>query len=623
MTKQTKTIVASVVALLLILLVVLCYFVFFGARVKCNYCEEMYFEKQGKVAPLFGMMCPDCYEEFLAEFGGDDDDDDDKNDSSNHVHTEVIDAEVAATCSETGLTEGKRCSECGKILKAQSVIPMIPHTYDNSDDTKCNVCGFDRVLDCEHNDPRQIITIPAKAPSCIETGLTEGKQCNICGTMIVTQTVIPTTECTNLKTLPYKAPTCQETGLTAGKQCNDCGKIVVSQSVIPTECTTFEVLPYKEPTCSESGLTEGKKCTLCGKIIEKQETIPTLDCVEGSEIVDQVATKTQDGYSHTECEACHKIMSEFVIGAGSQGLDYQMKDDGTLMVYYIGTCTDRNIVIPKVYYNLPITSIDAYAFSDSTEITSITIPNSITSIGEYAFWNCASLTSITIPNSVKSIGDYAFSSCTSLEGVIIPNSVTSIGDALFYNCTSLSSIELGTGITEIRGIYDSGYYGTGYFGMFGNCTSLTEIIIPNSVEIIGDGAFDSCTSLSSITIPNSVTSIGEYAFFNCTSLTDITIPNSVTSIGGNAFCYCTSLNTVTIPNSITDIAEYTFGGCTSLKSVTIPVSVTSIGAYAFNDANLENIYYSGTMEEWNAIDKEVALCGTYYTVHCSNGNIEE
>ena len=66
---------------------------------------------------------------------------------------------------------------------------------------------------------------------------------------------------------------------------------------------------------------------------------------------------------------------------------------------------------------------------------------------------------------------------------------------------------------------------------FYDCTSLTNITIPNGVTSIGGWAFSGCTSLTSITIPNSVTGIGDYAFYSCTSLTNITIPNSVTNIG--------------------------------------------------------------------------------------------
>ena len=76
-------------------------------------------------------------------------------------------------------------------------------------------------------------TIPAKAPTCIDTGLTEGMKCTICDTMVLPQTVIPTTDCMEFITLHYMAPTCQASGLTEGSKCKVCGKIIVPQEEIP------------------------------------------------------------------------------------------------------------------------------------------------------------------------------------------------------------------------------------------------------------------------------------------------------------------------------------------------------------------------------------------------------
>lgn len=82
--------------------------------------------------------------------------------------------------------------------------------------------------------------------------------------------------------------------------------------------------------------------------------------------------------------------------------------------------------------------------------------------------------------------------------------------------------------------------------------------------IIVDDAFWSCSSLTSVVIPNSVTTIEDLAFCGCSSLTSVTIPDSVTSIGGMAFGGCTGLTSVTIGNSMTSIEEFAFCGCSSL-----------------------------------------------------------
>ncbi len=289
-------------------------------------------------------------------------------------------------------------------------------------------------------------------------------------------------------------------------------------------------------------------------------------------------------------------LSDFTITASAEayeGFKYSILDDGTVEITgYTGS--DSKLVIPGTIDGKKVTSIGYWAFNYSTNLKSITIPNSVTSIGDWAFSYCTSLTSITIPNSVTSIGSDAFNYCTSLTSITIPNSVTSIGRGAFEYCESLTSITIPNSVTSI------GYYA------FSDCTSLTSITIPDSVTSIGGYAFygtpwlkaqqeknplvivngiliDGTAASGNVVIPNSVTCIGESAFFDCTSLASITIPNSVTRIGNDAFCYCTSLTSITIPNSVTSIGHAAFGYCTSLTSITIPNSVTSIGYDAFYD----------------------------------------
>ena len=157
-------------------------------------------------------------------------------------------------------------------------------------------------------------------------------------------------------------------------------------------------------------------------------------------------------------------------------------------------------------------------------------------IGEEVFYKCTNITSITIPDSVTSIGDFAFFGCSSLTSITIPESVTSIGSFAFQICSRLTSVDFGAK-SQLVSIGNQAFY---------YCSGLTSITIPESVTSIGTSAFYGCSGLTSITIPESVTSIGTSAFYGCRGLTSITIPESVTSIGSSAFYQCSSLNEVTI-----------------------------------------------------------------------------
>jgi len=240
-----------------------------------------------------------------------------------------------------------------------------------------------------------------------------------------------------------------------------------------------------------------------------------------------------------------------------------------------------------------VTSIGDYAFSGCSKLTSINIPNSVTSIGNNALNGCSGLTSINIPNSVTSIGDSVFSGCSGLTSIYIPDSVTSIGNNALHGCSGLTSINIPNSVTSIG---DSAFWG---------CSGLTSINIPDSVTSIGNYAFEYCSKLTSINIPNSVTFIRYSAFDGCIELTsvsldsnysvgvfrsvfpssqitDIVIGSNVTSIGDYAFSGCSGLTSINIPNSVTSIGDSAFEYCSKLTSINIPNSVTSIGDYAFH-----------------------------------------
>ena len=103
--------------------------------------------------------------------------------------------------------------------------------------------------------------------------------------------------------------------------------------------------------------------------------------------------------------------------------------------------------------------------------------------------------------------------------------------------------------------------------MFGGCSGLTNVKIPNSVTEICEGAFNECSGLTSVAIPNSVIEIGNSAFSGCSGLSSVAISNSVTHIGSYAFNGCESLTSVTIPNSIEKIDQNAFKNCTALSEL--------------------------------------------------------
>lgn len=190
---------------------------------------------------------------------------------------------------------------------------------------------------------------------------------------------------------------------------------------------------------------------------------------------------------------------------------------------------------------------------------------------------------LTIPSeldgyTVTSLGRRAFYKCTSLTSVVIPDSVTSIGSWTFGMC-NLTSVTLGNGLIII------GEYA------FGGCKNLPNITIPNSVKIIDNYAFVTCSSLTTIKIPDGVTRIGLNAFFSCSNLASVTIPDSVKSIGGSAFAKTALFNSQ--PDSVVyaDGWALTYNGTMPENtSIVLKDETRGIADSAFNFFdNLESI----------------------------------
>ena len=137
---------------------------------------------------------------------------------------------------------------------------------------------------------------------------------------------------------------------------------------------------------------------------------------------------------------------------------------------------------------------------------------------------------------------------------------------------------------------------------FYDCSEMTSVSLPTTLETMGASVFQDCTSLTSVTIPDGVTFISGDFFRGCTSLKSVTLPDSLRETGGCTFMYCTSLTSVRLPATLLSISWQMFKDCKSLTSLTIPRSVVNVKQDAFSGCTaLKNVTYTGTTADWKAL----------------------
>ena len=166
------------------------------------------------------------------------------------------------------------------------------------------------------------------------------------------------------------------------------------------------------------------------------------------------------------------------------------------------------------------------------------------SSGVKAPWSELTFDTLIIQNNVTRIGENAFSNRTNLKSVTIPDSVKSIGTSAFWECENLN-VYISSLSAWCEKTFDSWIGDT--YNLYLNDELVTDLVIPNGVTSINAYSFNYCGSLTSVTIPDGVTSIGVCAFDDCKGLKRVMIPGSVTSIGRMAFCWCSNLADVIHP----------------------------------------------------------------------------
>lgn len=258
---------------------------------------------------------------------------------------------------------------------------------------------------------------------------------------------------------------------------------------------------------------------------------------------------------------------EEIVVDGSQGLYYGHYNDKNRYCYVVGlgTCTDKDIIIPSVAPNgYTVRYIFEGALS-GTDIQSVTLHDNLTGIAEGAFKDCTSLEAVYGCSALTSIGDEAFAGCTALVDFDFGNRLSSIGVSAFEN-TALTRVTLGSSVDTVED------------NAFANCVYLTEVILPSECYL-GNEVFSQCFSLKSVTLPKTIDEIGTSFFYRCNALESINIPRSVKTLGFLSLYAC---------------------------------------------GNLTDIYYAGTLKEWNKIEKgddwNLGMF-EYAAIHCSDVTI--
>lgn len=444
-------------------------------------------------------------------------------------------------------------------------------------------CGFKAV-----QIPRQLTSVATGKIDGVEYGPFAGGKLETVsfGTLINT---IPDNLCMNTTSLQkielqsVKA-SLRTIGKNAFKGCTSVEEVTIPKGILTVSNSAFE-------GCS--GLTD---VTIAAKTINAKAFAECKN-LKAVKMEEGVTTIQGMAFANTQISAVTIPSTLTTAGTTKEGTIEKGPFAGTMIATVHGQTEDSTEAQEGATILPETKKIPDNLFLDCTSIIDVQIPETVTEIGQKAFKDASSVENVTFAvntetgkvKGVEKIGISAFDGCSSLQELVLPETVTEVLQGAFANEGALVKADMSRAASLKKWDKES----------FKGDTALAEVVLPTAggITAIPDGAFAGCTSLTgeNLKIPKNIVTITANAFKE-SGLKKLYIPNQVTTIGASAFEACKNLEDVHISNNISIISQSTFKNCEKLEKIEIPVKVEKIGTNAFYGSGLKDVYIFGDPE---------------------------
>ena len=462
-------------------------------------------------------------------------------------HKAVKDAAVAATCETAGKTEGSHCSVCGIVIKAQTTIAALGHSWDSGKVTKAATCttAGTKTYTCTRCKKTRTETIAATghkvvkdaavAATCETVGKTEGSHCSVCGTVLKSQTTTAALGHNWDGGKVTKAATCTAAG-TKTYTCTRCKK---------TRTETIAATGHKAvkdaavaATCETTGKTEGSHCSVCNTVIKAQTTTAALGHSWDGGKVTKAATCTAAGTKTYTCTRCKKTRTETIAATGHKAVkdaavaatcETTGKTEGS-HCSVCGTVIKAQTTTAALGHDYgEWKTIKAATYTEPGQAERVCRRNA--SHKEYRQLPILEKAKIALSACSIQLSEqtYVYDGIEKTPTVTITYNEKTLTEGKDYQVYFADNVNPGTAKITVIAKTDSDYTGT--------ATITFEIrkALPENATVIEPGAFSNCTNLVNLNIKENVTEIGDNAFADSKNLQNIYFYGNSPKLGNNIF----------------------------------------------------------------------------------------